>query len=382
VMLVVGAGLLVRSFQNLTTVDAGFDARKLIDFGIALPQATYTDPRRRAQFVVDLKSKLAAIPGVERAAAMTGLPPMRDVNANDTDFEGMTNGPGKPQLNVDYYQTATIGYFETMRIPIVKGRGFEPSDAGGPGVTVINESLAKIFYPKGDAIGKRMRPCCSSPTDQVPWLTIVGIAKDVKQGGLDQKVGTEMYFAVEQGVQTPFSYNFVVRTGQPVGAVAPAIRAVVRSMDPGLPIIQMRSMTDIFADSVTRQRFLSQLLEIFAGVALLLAAIGTYGVVSYLVTERQREIGIRVALGAGTGRIVRLVLQQGLTLATVGILVGVAGALVLARLTRSLLFGVSPNDPTTYLGVAAVIAVVALLACLLPARRAMGVDPLEAIRGE
>jgi len=386
VMLVVGAGLLVRSFNNLTTVDAGFDSRKLITFGIVLPQATYTAPERRAQVVADLQRRLAAIPGVENAAAMTGLPPNRDVNANDTEFEGMTNGPGKPQLNVDYYQNATVGYFEAMKIPLVKGRGFVPSDVGGAGVVVVNEALVKVFYPKEDPIGKRIRPCCSSPTAQLPWSTIVGVAKDVKQGGLDQKVGTELYFSVEQGPPvyqfSPNAYNFVVRSAQPLGPIAPAIQSAVRSIDAGLPIIQLRTMDAVFGDSVTRQRFLSQLLAIFAAVALLLAAIGTYGVMSYLVTERQREIGIRVALGAGTGRIVRLVLRQGLTLATVGIVIGVVGALMLSRLTRTLLFGVSPNDPRTYVAVAGVIAAVALLACLLPAQRAMRVDPLEAIRGD
>jgi putative ABC transport system permease protein len=386
VMLVVGAGLLVRSFNNLTTVDAGFDARKLITFGVVLPQATYTAPERRAQVVADLQRKLAAIPGVENAAAMTGLPPTRDVNANDTEFDGLTAGPGKPALNVDYYQAATVGYFETMKIPLMKGRGFTSSDVAGSGVAVVNEALVKVFYPKDDPIGKRVRSCCSSPTSQVPWLTIVGVAKDVKQGGLDQKVGTELYFNVEQGPRinqyAPNAYNFVVRTSQPLGAIAPSIQGAVRSIDPGLPVIQLRTMENVFADSVTRQRFLSQLLAIFAAVALLLAAIGTYGVVSYLVTERQREIGIRVALGASSGRIVRLVLRQGLTLATIGIVIGVGGALVLSRLTRTLLFGVSPNDPSTYVAVAAVIAAVALLACLLPAQRAMRVDPLEAIRGE
>ena len=269
---------------------------------------------------------------------------------------------------------------------MVKGRGFTSSDLAGSGVAIVNETLAKIFYAAGDAVGKRVRPCCSSPTSQVPWFTIVGVAKDVKQGGLDQKAGTELYFNIEQGPRinqfAPNAYNFVVRSSQPLGAIAAAIQGAVRSTDPGLPVIQLRTMETVFGDSVTRQRFLSQLLAIFAAVALLLAAIGTYGVVSYLVTERHREIGIRVALGASTGRIVRLVLRQGLTMASVGIVIGIVGALGLARLTRTLLFGVSPNDPATYAAVSAVIAGVALLACLLPAQRAMRVDPLEAIRGD
>jgi ABC-type antimicrobial peptide transport system permease subunit len=195
-----------------------------------------------------------------------------------------------------------------------------------------------------------------------------------------------VYFNYEQGTRfnqyVPGQVNLVVRTTQPVGKIGASIRSIVRQMDPALPVIQMRAMEDVFAGTVTRQRFLSTLLAIFGGVALLLAAIGTYGVVSYIVTERQREIGIRVALGADSGMIVRLVLLQGLTLALIGIVVGVGGAFGVSRLSQKLLFGVSPSDPATYLGVAGVIAAIALVACMVPARRAMMVDPLTAIRGD
>jgi predicted permease len=384
VMLVVGAGLLVRSFNNLTHVDAGFDSRNLITFGVVMPPAKYTDPARRGAFIADMMTRLRAIPGVQSVAAMQGLPPQRDVNANDTEVEGAGTAPTDPAQNIDYYQTATAGYFETMKIPMVAGRSFEASDAAGAAVAIINEATAKRFYKDSPAIGRRMRPCCSSPTNQVPWFTIVGVAKDVKQGGLDQPAGTEIYFNLEQGARiaqsVPSGINMVIRTTQPLGAVAPSIQNVVRAMDPALPIIQLRTMDMVFGGTVTRQRFLSTLLAIFGAVALVLAAIGTYGVVSYLVTERRREIGIRVALGADSGRIVRLVLTQGLSLALVGILIGVTGAFALSRLTAKLLFGVSPTDPATYAGVAGVIAAVALLACMLPARRAMTVDPLTAIR--
>lgn len=384
VMLVVGAGLLLRSFRNLTTLDAGFDAHGVTSFGVFMPIATYPQAPRRAQFAAELVSKLQQIPGVQRAAAMTGLPPNRQVNANDTDLENVPSGPGLPALNIDYYNTASVGYFETMKIPIVKGRGFQPGDVAGSGVAVINETMAKRFYPNTDPIGRRVRP--SGPSDTLPWFTIVGIAKDVKQGGLDQKIGTELYFNIEQAPRVngfaPNALNFVIRSTRPPEALAPAIQSAVRSMDPGLPIVQLRSMEAVFADSVSRQRFLSQLLGIFAGVALMLAAIGTYGVLSYLVTERHREIGIRVALGASSAGIVRLVLRQGLSIAVIGIVFGVLGALGLARVTQSLLFGVSPTDPTTYVSVGAVILTIALVACMVPAQRAMRVDPLVAIRNE
>jgi predicted permease len=383
VMLVVGAGLLLRSFHNLTAVDAGFDARNVVTFGVFLPQATYPQADRRAQFEDELARKLRAIPGVQDVAAMTGLPPNRQVNANDTDFENVPMGPGLPAANVDYYNTTSVRYFEAMKIPILEGRGFTPGDVGGAGVAVVNDALAKRFYPNTDPIGRRIR---SSGPANAPWFTIVGVAKDVKQGGLDQKVGTELYFNIEQGPHVngfaPNALNFVVRSARPADALAPAIQSAVRSMDPGLPVVQLRSMESVFGDSVSRQRFLSLLLGIFAGVALLLAMIGTYGVLSYLVTERRREIGIRVALGASAAGIVRLVLRQGLTITVAGIALGLVGALTLARVTQSLLFGVSPTDPLTYFAVGGVILAVALIACMVPAQRAMRVDPLVAIRNE
>jgi predicted permease len=384
VMLVVGAGLLLRSFRNLTTVDAGFDARELVTYGVFLPQATYTQAPRRAQFVSELVRKLQAVPGVREVAAMTGLPPNRQVNANDTDLENVPMGPGLPPGNIDYYNTATARYFESMKIPMLKGRGFTSSDMGGSGVAVINETMAKRFYPNTDPIGRRVRP--SGPSDTLPWFTIVGVAKDVKQGGLDQKVGTEIYFNLEQGPRingfAPTSLNFVVRSARSVEALAPSIQNAVRTMDAGLPIVQLRSMEAVFGDSVSRQRFLSLLLGIFAAVALILAAIGTYGVLSYLVTERQREIGIRVALGASSAGIVRLVLRQGLSITVLGIGLGIVGALALSRVTQSLLFGVSPTDPGTYIAVGGAIVGVAFVACMVPAQRAMRVDPLVAIRNE
>ena len=394
VMLVVGAGLLVQSFANLTKVDAGFDSKNLITFGLVLPAPTYPPDQlgRRVQFVTDLQNRLKAMPGVQAATVMSGLPPQRAVNANDTEIEGAGTGPNDPAQNIDYYQNATIGYFEAMKLPIVKGRGFSSSDAVGPPVVVVNEAMANRFYPDKNAVGRRIRFCCGdstgAPNARTPnvWYTIIGVARDVKQGGLDQPAGTEVYFNYEQGAQynqyVPTQLNVVVRTTQPLGRVGPSITSLVRQMDPTLPIVQMRTMDGVFAGTVTRQRFLSTLLAIFGGVALVLAAIGTYGVVSYIVTEREREIGIRVALGADSGMIVRLVLVQGLSLALIGIVIGVGGAFGLSRLTQKLLFGVSPSDPATYAGVAAVIAAIALVACMVPARRAMTVDPLTAIRGD
>ncbi|MBC7894681.1 MAG: ABC transporter permease [Cytophagaceae bacterium] len=383
VMLVIGAGLLIRTFRNLTTVDAGFASEGRITFGVVLPQATYNEPGRRSQFITGLVSRLQEIPGVERASGMTGLPPLRQVNANDTDFEGYQPKEGDPPANVDYYQTATVGYFETMGIRMRDGRGFEPTDVTGSPVVVINEALAKRFYKDQNPIGRRLR-VDGGPTNS-PWFTIVGIARDVKQGGLENPAGTELYFVFEQGAQVGFvpnQMNLVVQTSRPVTSLMPAIRSTVTAMDPTLPIVQMRTMDDVVGDSLVRQRFLTQLLGIFAGVALLLAAIGTYGILAYMVSERQREIGIRMALGAGTSQVVQMVLRQGVMIAGIGIVVGIAGALALARFITTLLYGVSPFDPVTFLTVSTVIAVVAVFACLVPMRRATRVDPLTSIRAD
>jgi predicted permease len=385
VMLVIGAGLLIRSFQNLTSVDAGFDTSNRVTFGMVLPAAAYPDSQRRVQFYGDLKRKLEEIPGVDRVSGMAGLPPFRQVNANDTDFEGYTPTPGsgQPAENVDYYQITMPDYFEAMGIRMLEGRSFSDGDVAGGPVVVVNEALAKRFYPGRSAIGQRVQPSFGQNS---PWFTIVGVAKDVKQGGLDQPAGTELYFLNDQLPRlVGFSFtqmNLVLQSARPLDALAPAIRKAVREADPALPIIQMRTMEDVIGASVTRQRFLSLLLGIFAVVALTLAAIGTYGILSYMVTERQREIGIRMALGADNGQVMRMIMGQGLTIAAIGIGIGIAGAYGLSRLTASLLYGVSPSDPLTFATVAGVITVVATAACVVPTRRAMRVDPLEAIRAD
>jgi putative ABC transport system permease protein len=384
VILVIGAGLLLKSFRNLTTVDAGFDERNLTTFGVYLPQATYSDAQQRAQFAANVIRTLEKTQGVQMVAAMTGMPPNRQVNANDTDFENVPKGPTEPAQNIDYYNEASARYFETMKIPMVEGRGFTEGDAIGGAVAVINEATAKRFYPKTSPIGRRIRP--QGRDTAAPWFTIVGVAKDTKQGGLDQKPGTELYFNYEQepryNAGAPNSFNFVIRSTRTTESLASTIQSTVRAMDPALPVVQLRSMESVFGASVSRQHFLSLLLGIFAAVALALAAIGTYGVLSYLVTERQREIGIRVALGASAMGIVKLVVRQGMVIALAGLALGVIGAFALARVTRSLLFDVSPTDPVTYVTVGLAIVVVALLACLIPAQRAMRVDPLVAIRSD
>jgi predicted permease len=387
VMLVIGAGLLLRTVYNLTNVDAGFARSRLVTFSMTLPPANYPQGLARAQMYQRVLEKLRAVPGVQGATAMSGLPPNRPLNANDTDIDNYTAPPEGPFENVDYYQQVMTGYFETMGIPIVQGRAFQPTDAASSGmVAVVNETLVNTFWKGQNPIGQRLRPCCGN---QVPWFTVVGVAKDVKQGGIDQKTGHELYFLVDQTAnvpapngQAPVTMNVVLRTTLPSSALSQTIDGVVHEADRAVPVVRLRDMESVFAESIRRPRLLAQLLGAFAGLALVLAAIGTYGVLSHMVAERRREIGIRMALGADQGSVLAQVMKQGLALTTIGIVVGLAGAFALNRLIASLLYGVRPTDPTTIVAVVATITFVATLACWLPAWRASRVDPIVVLRDD
>ncbi|MEP6783069.1 MAG: ABC transporter permease [Acidobacteriota bacterium] len=387
VMLVIGAGLLIRTVYNLSAIDPGFDRARLVTFAINLPGVNYPSGPPRAQLYQRLLGKLRGVPGVQAASAMSGLPPNRPLNANDTDIDNYTAPPEGPFENVDYYQNVMSDYFETMGIPIVQGRGFQASDAASPGlVAVVNETLVNTFWKGRNAIGQRLRP--SGPPD-APWYTVIGVAKDVKQGGVDKKTGTEFYVFSDQAAQHAAPYNFVpglmnvvIRTTLPPATLRGTIESAVRESDPTVPVVRLQEMNTVFDDSITRPRLLAQLLGGFAGLALLLAAIGTYGVLSYMVAERRREIGIRMALGADQGSVLAQVMKQGLTLTTIGIVAGLAGAFALNRLIASLLFGVQPTDMTTIVAVVATITLVASIACWLPAWRASRVDPNVVLRDD
>ena len=385
VTLVVGAGLLIRSFLNLTRVDMGFNRSELSTFGLVLPPTKYTPPQR-VEFFRQLTTRLHAVPGVKTVSAMSGLPPLRNVNANDTDFEHIPNNrpPGEgPAENVDFYQYVTVGYVETMGIPVVAGRGFAESDLAGAPVAMINETAAKRFFAGRDPIGGRVRPTFNNT---VGFMTVVGVLKDVKQGGVAEAAGTELYMLSEQLPKynnfAPPSMNIVVRSTMPLAALAPEYRRAVQELDATLPLIRLRSMDDVVGDAIARPRFLTVLLGIFAGLALVLAAVGTYGILAYLVTERKQEIGIRMALGADRRKVLGLVLGRGLWLSGTGLVLGLAASLGLTRVIATLLFNVNPIDPVTLTIVAVVIVLVAAAACIIPAWRATRVDPLIVLKSE
>jgi predicted permease len=388
VVLVTGAGLMLRTVANLMSVDAGFDRSRLVTFGVGLPAATYPRFAQRQQVLERLMDGLREVPGVPRVSAMSGLPPQRQVNAVWTDIEGYTPS-NRPVPIVDYYQTVATGYFETMRVPIVRGRPFQPGDRSGAPVAVVNETFARTFWPGADPVGRQVR---SRFGGLLPWMTVIGVARDVKQGGLEQGTGTELYFLLDQvprifpgwfqGEWGSGGMNVVLRTVLTMEALQPAVTRVVREADPSLPVIQLRDMDAVLRDSLRRPRMLMHLFSGLAVLALLLAAVGTYGVLSYVVTQQRREIGIRVALGARRDAVLRGVMRQGLTPALIGVAAGVGAAAGLTQMMETLLFGVAPADPVTLAGVAAVITIVSVMACAVPAHRAARVDPITVLRDE
>jgi putative ABC transport system permease protein len=383
VMLVIGAGLLVQTVYNLTRIDAGFDRSRVVTFSMTLPMAN-SEPDTRAQAYQRVLDRLRSVPGVLGTAAMSGLPPNRTPDAIATPIENYSSYDGKPFENIDYYQFVMGDYFGTMGIPIIAGRGFERTDNAPQGkVVIVNETLAKRIWRGQNPIGQRLRPPgVSFGASDDAWHTVIGVAKDVRQRGVERPAGTELYVSLDQHGVSPPSMNVVMRTTLPPAALSGTIEQVVRELDAAVPVVRLRDMDSVFAESISRPRLLAQLLGAFAGLALLLAAIGTYGALSNMVTERRREIGIRVALGATRSHVLTQIMKQGLQVTAIGCAIGLAGALAVNRLIASLLFGVQPTDIVTIAFVIATITAVAVVASWLPAWRASRLDPNVVLRDE
>jgi putative ABC transport system permease protein len=379
VVLMVGAGLLIQSLWRLRQVSPGFNSSNVLSFMVVLPEASY--PReKQSQFFHDLIVRLEQLPGVRSASAVLPLP------LSDNRFSIAFEIEGRPMAKGDLpsgdFFNIGLGYFRTMGIPVLKGRDFDQRDQQkSTPVIIINETLAERFFPNEDPIGKHIHPGISTIENEDSVMReIVGVVGDVRNRSLTAEAKPSFYIPQ---TQTPFGQmTLIVRTANDPHAAVTAVTREVASLDKELPVFGVKTLDEYVATSVAGPRFNSTLLGIFAIVALVLTVVGLYGVMSYSVAQRTGEIGIRMALGAQTKDVLRLIVGQGFKLVVVGVTIGLLGAFALTRLLASLLFGVTAKDPLTFVAVTVVLAVVALLACYLPARRATKVDPLVALRYE
>jgi putative ABC transport system permease protein len=379
VMLLAGAGLLIRSFTRLMDVDPGFRTEGSVSFGVSLPGAKYPEPERQAVFVRTLLERLRAIPGVQTAGAGLGMP------LTSFSFNFSFTIAGRPPLSPAdqpsaQVRIATPEYFPAMGIPIVRGRGFTADDrAGGRRVLLLTETAARQFFPNEDPIGKHVTFGWRRNGVRLQG-DIVGVVGDVKQSSLATATLPQFWAAYEQWPMA--SPTIVLHGTRDLDAIVADARGVVRELDPDLALSSVKTLDTIVAESVAQPRFYMVLLAAFAAVALVLSSIGIYGVIAYLVGQRSREIGIRIALGASRGRVMRMVVREGTLLTAAGIGLGLLGALALTQLMGALLFGVAATDPATYGAVTLLLTAVALAACCLPALRAARVDPAQTMRAE
>jgi putative ABC transport system permease protein len=372
--LLVSAGLLIRSFQRLGGVDPGVRTADVLTFHVGLPPARTGDRTSVTAFYRSLRERLAAIPGVTSVATASRLPLSGDDHSSSFRLEGEAPTPGQQHSAQD--RAVSPAYFRTLGIPL-RGRDFSESDgAGGPPVVIINQAFARRFFPGTDPIGRRFLPRRAGGVAR----EIIGVAGDARQFGLDIEPVPEYYLP---HAQDPWPWVYVtLRSAVPRAALVSAAERAVWSLDPDMPVTEVRTMDQLRATSVAQRRFNLVLLGVFAAVAVLLACLGTYGVMEYAVTERTHEVGVRLALGARRGDVLRLVLGRSFRLASAGVAVGLVGALVASRGLGSLLYGISATDPLTLAVAVSALACAALLATLLPARRATRVDPVEALRTE
>ncbi|MEK6281436.1 MAG: ABC transporter permease [Acidobacteriota bacterium] len=376
-VLLVGAGLMLRSFEKLAHVDSGINPDRVLTVEVPLPRAKYPEPAQQSAFFQQLMSRVAALPGASSAAAASGLP-LRGGWGRSLTVEGQAL-LSVGQAPMIQHSVVTPNYFHTMGIPLREGRDFtNADDPGATRVTIVDERLARQYWPDASPLGKRVR--FGPPESNEPWHTIVGVVGAVRHERLDRETRQSIYVPY---LQIPVrGMTVAVRTSGDPGSLAGAVRQQVVALDKDQPVTNVMTMDDVISRSVWQERFYAMLFGIFAALALVLAAVGIYGVMSYAVTQRTQEIGIRMALGARAVDVLKLILRNGMTLITIGVVIGLVGALALTRLLATLLFGVAPTDTLTFVTVSAVLIFVALVACYLPARRATKVDPLVALRYE
>jgi len=379
-MLLAGGGLLLRSFLRVLEVDPGFRPSGVLTMQISLPQQKYSKKEQVQTFFRQALERIRALPGVQSAGAISGLPLSDNPNSGTLTIDTQAVPMDKRTPETDY-RGATPGYMEAMGTPLLEGRFFDAHDneTGAP-VAIVDQSLARLYWPNESALGKRVK--VGGMDSKTPWMTIVGVVRHVHYGSLEANSRVEMYWPFAQQPYPQSQLDLAVRTAGDPRSLATMIQREVQALDPDQPLFHVRPMEEWMADSVARRRLALILLASFAGLALLLAAVGIYGTTSFSVAQQTRDIGVRRALGAQRGDVFRLVLREGVTTVAIGAAVGIAGALAITRLIRQALFQVSAADPVTYAAVLATLTLVALLAAWLPAWRATRVEPLEALRYE
>jgi predicted permease len=377
-MVLIGAALLIRSFRRLQSVSPGFNSRNVLTLELTLSSPKYKDPQVVLATYRDLWNRIEALPGVTASGAVTALPMSQMFEWGPITVEGRVLTPGEKFINADQH-IVSGHYFSAMEIPLLSGRFFNEQDnATSPKVVIIDEYMARQLWPDQNPIGKRIH--YGGTADNEPWETVVGVVGRVKQYTLDADSRITLY---RPQTQYPArAMNVVLRSGADPAALTAAVKRQIRALDSDLPLYNVRTMEQRLEESLARRRFSMLLLTLFACVALTLATIGTYGVMAYLVNQGTREIGIRIALGATPTGIIRLVIWKGMALAPSGVAVGLAGAFALSRLMRSLLFGVSPGDPVTFVAIALLLAIITLLGSYVQALRAAHIDPIVSLRYE
>jgi len=378
-VLLIGAGLLANSFFHLRKLDPGFRTDHLLTVKVDLSEVKYPDRERRAAFFDEVMRRLRALPGMQSAAVAGNLPLTYNGDSMSISVEGTPDPPPDQRPDV-VFRVIGPGYFGTMGIPILRGRDFTDEDnADTKDVVVISEKTAQHFWPGQDPIGKRLKP--GSSTSKSAWREVIGIVKDVRQNDLIATPKMEMYFTYRQPKELAANALVMRTTIEPMG-VAASVRNTIWSIDKDQTVADIDTMDHIVAEAVARQRFSMVLLGLFAGLALLLASVGIYGVMSYSVVQRAREIGIRIALGAQRTDVLQMTLAQGLKLICAGMMIGLVAAFLVTRVLATLLYGITATDPITFAGISVVLLAVAILATYIPALRATRVDPITALRAQ
>jgi len=378
-VLLIGAGLLINSFFHLRNLQPGFRADHLLTMKVDLSEVKYPDRDRRAVFFDEVIRRVRALPGVQSAAVAGNLPLTYNGDSMNISVEGVPDPPPDQRSDV-IFRAIGPGYVGTMGIPIIRGRDFTDQDkADSKDVVVISEKTAQHFWPGQDPIGRRLKP--GSSTSKTPWREVIGIVKDVRQNDFIAAPKMQMYFTYRQ-LKDLAPNALVVRTSIEPLSLAASVRDAIWSVDKDQTVADIDTMEHIVAEAVARQRFSMLLLGLFATLALLLASVGIYGVMSYSVAQRTHEIGIRIALGATRGDVLQMTIKQGLKLVGSGMILGLAAAFLLTRVLQTLLFGISATDPVTFFGISLVLLAVAILASYIPALRATNVDPLVALRAQ